>query len=88
MIGPSAPAVSASTLFVRMSNGAVRHARIRIDGPVSRGTYRYEASDELSAYVIERYALNKVVVPAPVRRVKLIENAVTEKVTEGAKTRA
>jgi len=88
MIGPSAPAISASTLIIRMSNGAVRRARLRLDGPVARGTYRYEASDDISAYVIERYALNKVVVPAPVHRVKLIENVVTEKVTEGAKTRA
>lgn len=88
VIGASAPTISASTLFVRLKNGAVRRARINMTGPVSRGVYQYEASDDLSAYIVERYALNKVVVPAAVQRVKLNRKRLVEKVTEGARKRA
>ncbi|WP_281827546.1 sugar transferase [Jannaschia rubra] len=56
-------------LSIRLESGAVRRARVRLTTTETRGLFAYEAVDELSAFVIERYALSRVVIPPRVARV-------------------
>lgn len=56
-------------LFVRLKSGGIRRARVLLKKSGTSGNYLYEAIDEVSAFVIERYALGNVVVPPRIHMV-------------------
>lgn len=68
--------MSEGHLLVRLKSGAVRRAKIRLLPSSSAGNFNYEPIDEKDAFVIERYALGRVIIPPKVARISGAENGI------------
>lgn len=66
--------VGDAQILIHLKNGAKRRAGIRLVHTQKPGVFSYAAESDFSSYLIERYALDKVVVSAPVRRVETVES--------------
>jgi lipopolysaccharide/colanic/teichoic acid biosynthesis glycosyltransferase len=60
------PTVHHTLISIRMKSGAIRTARVRLEATDQPGTYEFTPLGEYSAYVVERYALGRAVLPPPV----------------------
>lgn len=63
------PSEGEQTIAIRMTSGGIRRAKIDLRPGRTSGTYRFEPANDLSAYVVERYALGKAVLTPAVHRV-------------------
>ncbi len=70
-VATTAPLDDTASVVVRLRNGGLRRAQIRLTATAVAGQYTYESLDDVSAHVIERYALGKVVVLAPVNQISM-----------------
>ena len=68
-LGEAAQTDRVHSLGVELADGSVRRARVRLERTGTPGLYGYKPLDEVSAFVVERYALSRVVVPARLARV-------------------
>ncbi|MEM9497853.1 MAG: sugar transferase [Pseudomonadota bacterium] len=57
------------SVVVRLKSGGLRRARVRIHARHIPGAYSYAPVTDYAAHIIERYALEKVVVPPAVGRI-------------------
>ncbi len=57
-------------IAIRMRSGGLRVAQVELWPGDEHDTYRFEAANDYGAYVIERYALGKAVLPPPVNVVQ------------------
>ncbi|WP_424978515.1 sugar transferase [Leisingera sp. S232] len=65
------PSTTRAELTVRLRNGGLRRANLQLFSTETAGHYIFEPTDETSAYVVDRYALGNVVVPAAVNRIAI-----------------
>jgi lipopolysaccharide/colanic/teichoic acid biosynthesis glycosyltransferase len=57
-------------LYVKLKSGGLRKARVSLSKTSKPGAFKYTMANDLSQFVIERYALGMVVVPAQVSKRK------------------
>lgn len=67
-------------MVIRLQSGAVRQARVELQPTSTNGVFSYQVVDEIGAYIIERYALGRVVIPPRVAYVAMAETTQSEMV--------